>query len=608
MVVVGQLFVARYEVLAKIGEGGMGSVYQVRDIELDSICALKLLSANLLADKENRERFLREGKTMSRIAHKNVARLFRIGVEEGRPYLIMEYLEGDSVRRLLQNQEPLPRGFALELITQVCEGMSAAHEKHIFHRDLKPDNLVVVPIEGSDQFVVKVLDFGLARFKSNEMAKSQHLTQTGALIGSVHYMSPEQCIGQKVDERADIYSLGCVLFECLTGRPPFDANSPIGLLHKHQHEDIPDLIGIDAGESLWLNAVVKKALAKLPDNRYQSMQELRADLIDCSKGRIPEGISQSNKSSDRATGKRKNNVALILILCGVLITVLTLIAPTKREKSAVVFHSASSELRALEGDVARARRALSLTPEKEKAGAGDSLFTKARDLRGQYWKYSMYEQWFGLTASMVESSRYLLNTRSSLVSLFCENYHRCYGLSRRYTDEKQIKLWTMRADQSLRDVDSVIDSFDDSVAEIHGHIAHCMDETRQGNFARARRSYDSAFRILNKMDRNRSVVISFGILNDDKRFQTMTAGEWLDFLIEFPYCHSPADALDLGEMIVPLANFMDAGSEHEISTRSRRYVLATLLAFFPRPPRDSVMRKRYEKLMGDLKAKQKPSP
>lgn len=289
MIEIGTLFAQRYEVLAKIGEGGMGTVYKVRDTELNMLCALKFLSSDLVGDKESRDRFLREGKAMSRIAHKNVARIFRLGIE-GVPYLVMDYLEGDSLREILRKEEKLSTEFSLEIIMQACEGMAAAHESNILHRDLKPDNIMIVSNDHGATRIAKVLDFGLARFKVSELAKSQHLTQTGALLGSIHYMSPEQCSGQRVDERSDIYALGCVLFECLTGHAPYAADSPIGLLHKHRYDEIPTVFPADQSDarSLAIGAVVKHALAKAPEQRYQTMLEFRDDLKACLEGKRRE--------------------------------------------------------------------------------------------------------------------------------------------------------------------------------------------------------------------------------------------------------------------------------------------------------------------------------
>ncbi|MBY0551486.1 MAG: serine/threonine-protein kinase [Candidatus Obscuribacterales bacterium] len=284
MLEVGSIFAGRYEVLAKLGEGGMGAVYKVLDRELNIICALKLLQRDIVTSPEWRQRFLREGRAMSRIDHRNVARIYRLGIE-GVPYLVMEFIGGTSLRKVLEQRESLPSLESLRLMQQVCDGMNAAHQSQVLHRDLKPDNIMMVSDGEADEspYTIKIVDFGLARFNSaNQATKSQHLTQTGTLIGSVHYMSPEQCEGRRVDERSDVYSVGCVLFECLTGSAPYDADTTIGVLHKHRTEEIPWMDVTDkAVPSADLNAIVRKALAKQPAERYQTMAEMREDLALC---------------------------------------------------------------------------------------------------------------------------------------------------------------------------------------------------------------------------------------------------------------------------------------------------------------------------------------
>lgn len=278
----GSLFAGRYRVLAKLGEGGMGSVYRVQDIELNSVCALKLLVAELVADSGWQARFLREGKALSQITHNNVARVMRMGIVDQQPFLILEFLDGRSLRSRLSANGPLDPVTALGLISQVCDGMTAAHQSHILHRDLKPDNLMLVSGNTGEE-TVKIVDFGLARLINVERPElSQRLTDTGVLIGTPHYMSPQQCAGRSADERSDIYSLGCVLFECITGAPPFCADSVMAVIHQHCTEKPPLVTKKNGSVSLSaLNAIVQKALNKDTAARYQSMQEFREDILLC---------------------------------------------------------------------------------------------------------------------------------------------------------------------------------------------------------------------------------------------------------------------------------------------------------------------------------------
>lgn len=395
MIQVGKLFRDRYEVLSKLGEGGMGAVYKVLDTELNTVCALKVLNPDLTGSKEKKDRFLREGQSMSRISHENVARIFRLGMD-GAPYIVMEYLEGKSLRELLQEQEKLSQNLALDLVTQICDGMFAAHEKNVLHRDLKPDNIIVVPQPAAEKFLVKIVDFGLARFKSVETTKSQHLTQTGAVLGSVHYMSPEQCIGAKLDERSDVYSLGCVLFECLTGHPPFQAESAISMLHMHRHEDVPQLPKTDDSDG-GVSGVISKALAKKPEDRYQSMQEFRDDLRDCMNGVTPRGAI---KASTRGRSARKIPILILfslLMIVGTAFFLKVFIWDSERNARLVLTNIPTAKVLTpalVEAEVSRAERKFRLTPEHHKPDAARVVLKTFANLRVGCWEGRLFESWY----------------------------------------------------------------------------------------------------------------------------------------------------------------------------------------------------------------------
>lgn len=265
----------RYRIISTLGEGGMGSVYKAEEIGLQRVVALKILQPGLAGDEEQRKRFEREGQALSSLSHKNLIMFYRLGIWQNLyPYIAMEFLSGKSLLEVIQQTGPLKPRHALELMIQVCEGMEHAHRAGIIHRDLKPGNLMLVDKEVG---LLKVVDFGLARMDGS--ATKQGLTQTGALIGSVHYMSPEQCTGRKADARSDVYAVGCILFEVLTGSPPFTADNPVGLLHLHASEPVPP-IALPGGESKpqGLDAVIQKALCKDVDQRYQTMREMQEDI------------------------------------------------------------------------------------------------------------------------------------------------------------------------------------------------------------------------------------------------------------------------------------------------------------------------------------------
>ncbi len=247
----------------------MGSVYAARQVGLNRDVAVKLL--HTLCTGSDRGRFEREAEILSRLSHPGIPTFYHFGIWQQTPYFAMQLVEGRTLRQILSTDAKLTPEKAMRFIVQVCSAVDYAHRQGIVHRDLTPNNLVL----GTDGNL-KVLDFGLSYFFEEERQK---LTQTGALVGSIHYMSPEQCDGKKADQRSDIYSLACVLYELVVGEPPFQATNPIGVLHKHKHETFPSLqgqcpISVPGG----LQEVLEMATQKDPALRYQHMSELETDL------------------------------------------------------------------------------------------------------------------------------------------------------------------------------------------------------------------------------------------------------------------------------------------------------------------------------------------
>lgn len=298
----------RYEVLELLGEGGMATVFKAREAGLERVVALKMLHAGLIGSEEDRQRFHREGLILSTLCHANILSFYRFGIwHKTVPYIAMEYLEGITLRQAIQHDSD---GLALSLFfqvgEQVCDAMQFAHRQGIVHRDLTPANIMLT---GLNRDVAKIVDFGLSRLSNATPSSKQHLTQTGELIGSPHYMSPEQCSGMKSDHRSDIYSLGCVLYHCLAGEPPLDADNPIGLMQKHVTETPPSITrrkDLPAG----LEAVLFKAMSKQLDDRYQSMEEFKHDLQLVQRGEGSQVEARNKKESPRPNSSLKKVAAL----------------------------------------------------------------------------------------------------------------------------------------------------------------------------------------------------------------------------------------------------------------------------------------------------------
>jgi len=272
--------IGRYQILEKIGGGGMGVVYKARDPNIGRLVALKVIKLSLdngsEESKEIRERFRREAATAGVLQHNNIVTVYDAGDDKGTPYLAMEYVEGETLDRLAEPGETLPIEKVNSIIRQVAEGLDYAHQKGVVHRDIKPANILVTK-DGA----AKIMDFGIARLSDSE------LTQRGVVMGSPSYMSPEQVTGKEVDGRSDLFSLGVVLYQLLTGDLPFPGENPTAISYRVVSEDPPSPSMVNPVVEPGYNYVVSKAMAKNPSDRYQSGREMARDLERVARGKRP---------------------------------------------------------------------------------------------------------------------------------------------------------------------------------------------------------------------------------------------------------------------------------------------------------------------------------
>ena len=274
----------RYEVGEILGFGGMSEVHLARDLRLHRDVAIKVLRADLARDPSFYLRFRREAQNAAALNHPAIVAVYDTGEAETPtgplPYIVMEYVDGVTLRDIVHTEGPMPTKRAIEVIADACQALNFSHQHGIIHRDVKPANIMI-----SKTGAVKVMDFGIARAIADA---GNPVTQTAAVIGTAQYLSPEQARGVKVDARSDVYSLGCVLYEILTGEPPFVGDSPVAVAYQHVREDPVPPSARHADISPDLDAVVLKALAKNPDNRYQTAAEMRADLVRVHSGERPD--------------------------------------------------------------------------------------------------------------------------------------------------------------------------------------------------------------------------------------------------------------------------------------------------------------------------------
>ena len=273
----GQLFAGRYELGERLGSGGMSTVVLALDGRLERHVAIKLLAEHLAGDREFVARFRREALAAGRLVHPNVVQVFDFGVDErtGTSYIVMEHVEGRSCAEILRERGVLPVHEALGIVAQACRGLDYAHRNGVIHRDVKPGNLL-----RSDDGVVKLADFGIAKAISEESS----ITQIGSVLGTAAYLAPEQAAGREATARSDIYSLGVVTYQLLSGRLPYDAQSLTELALKQQREAPPLLDALNPEVTPELAAAVDRALALEPADRYATAEEFRTALQDGARG------------------------------------------------------------------------------------------------------------------------------------------------------------------------------------------------------------------------------------------------------------------------------------------------------------------------------------
>jgi len=315
----GSTFAGRYQIIEELGKGGMGKVYKAQDTDLKEKVAIKLLKPEIAADKKTIERFRNELKFARKIRHKNVCQMYDLNKEEGSHYITMEYVDGKDLKSMIRMMGQLSSGKTIFIAKQVCDGLAEAHRLGVVHRDLKPQN-IMVDEEGNS----RIMDFGIAR-----SLKTKGITAAGVMIGTPEYMSPEQVEGKEVDQRSDIYSLGIILYEMVTGRVPFEGDTPftIGMKHKGEEPKDPKELNTQLPEDL--NLVILRCLEKDKEKRYQSAGEVRAELTRIEKGiptteiEVPQRKPLTSREITVTFGIKKlfipALVVVALIIAGVLI-------------------------------------------------------------------------------------------------------------------------------------------------------------------------------------------------------------------------------------------------------------------------------------------------
>src|SRR4051812_23487871 len=294
----GTVLSGRYRLEQRLGSGGMSTVYLARDETLERMVAVKVLHGEISDQPDQLERFRREARSVAQVSHPNVVAVIDAGEDGGHPYIVLEYVEGETLKQRIDRLGRLPVDEATAYAIEIGRGLAAAHARRMVHRDVKPQNVLIDP-EGR----AKVTDFGIAR-----TLESDGLTKTGRVLGTTDYVSPEQAMGHGVDLRSDIYSLGVLLYEMLTGDVPFQAETVVGVAMKHVNEEMPDVQALRPEISNALTAVIERATAKDPAKRYASMAAFLSDLegaLEVEVARSGGAHSQATNVLDAVPGRRR---------------------------------------------------------------------------------------------------------------------------------------------------------------------------------------------------------------------------------------------------------------------------------------------------------------
>ena len=335
---VGLILDSKYKLIESLGEGGMGSVFRAERLHIGDEVAVKLLHHDLVREKQALERFRREARTAAMIRHPNVVSIhdFNDGTGNGtEAYIVMELVQGVSLGNLLRREGRMSPARAVHLMHDICAGVGVAHRRGLLHRDLKPDNVIVVPpSHEGDKETAKVVDFGLAKVRD---VGATALTQTGAVLGTLYYMSPEQCSGEELDSRADVYSLGAMFYEMLTGNPPFRANNLAGLISKHLHEP-PPLIPRSFEINPALESVCMRALAKDRNQRQPDAIAFGSDLQKALKAPVIHrpAPSSARPSPWKWIAAASGVFVALVLLVGVVIGINYVVARMKASRDTAV--------------------------------------------------------------------------------------------------------------------------------------------------------------------------------------------------------------------------------------------------------------------------------
>lgn len=601
--VAGTIVDGRYRIESIVGEGGMGTIFSATEIGLERKVALKYLHAELLGDEDSRLRFEREGSVLAELFHLNILRCYRFGIWRPDPtdpalafsYIAMEFLEGISLRELLDREAISPE-HTLEVLIQVCDAMEYAHSRNVVHRDLKLTNIML--LRGAYNSV-KVVDFGLAKLIGRDGEESQHLTQTGLLIGSVYTMSPEQCRGQKADHRSDIYSLGCVAFEMITGSPPFTADTPIGIVHQHVNQPLPHLSKVLKNKKIppGLDSVLQKSMAKSPDDRYQSMAAFRSDIELVRAGRLRELSAGSPQSPGRMR---------LVMFCAITVAALTLglVSFGRLGKRGMPMplpvaksdHSSSADhhrlVLAREASVERAQHRFDMARRlhQDLGPSAGILQQELHDLQSQYWDGGEFERGLALLDRKLDLAQYCSSPISMQTTDLILAFDRCRVQGRDEPDPaKRIKLRKLAESLAARADKIAVGAL--PAVQCRLFSSHALAAVGAHDFPAAKLYFQKLLVGLSDSESGFTPPKSAFVISAKHTF-----GALLDSLNRSSEWSEP-DLIEIVSMIMTLGSWLEHHGESDIAYDGLRHAQRELKRRFAGTPAKSELLAEYNALM-----------
>jgi len=491
---IGTTIDRHYEIMQRLGSGGMSIVYLAKDIRLKKIVALKMMLPHLVANPMSLQRFQQEAEAASNLSHVNVVGVHNFGVTKGnQPYLVMDYCHGTSLANMVSAQGRMELDRAVPIFVQIAGALAHAHEKGVIHRDLKPSNILLTD-SGDQHDIVKIVDFGIAKILPQEGREAAALTQTGEVFGSPLYMSPEQCRGEKLDARSDVYSMGCLMYETLVGTPPLNGANMLEILFKHINEMPATLSQATAGVQFppGIEKIVFRSLAKEPSERFQSMAALREELIRFQRGKRVNIVDLFSTLEvfwhKRRVWKRSEKIAVAIsavllitaIGLGIQLTALYANAATSpfqkatvewKENNLIQLPKVPPDPAQVRDNIEKTQRLLELVKNEPPDDAQEEVqneLTRLQSIADEWAAALLWEQAAEVLKKAVDINKdYKVNEPSSAPSRKL-----IQSLADCYLESKQYKL-AQDQYQLLIDMDTDSKQFGTVLATAYAHLGDC---------------------------------------------------------------------------------------------------------------------------------------